>query len=338
VLRDIQAGGFIGVSFFFVLSGFVLAYNYEGVRATGDPWVRRFAVARVARIYPIYLLTLAIMVPLDFRSSWAATNFGHAVLHEGLALGLTLPMVQSWIPGHHAAINAPAWSLSDEAFFYLMFPMVLSLLARVQTLRTVCVLAVLAFIIQVGVVPMLWPLFPGNVAAFPPVRLAEFVAGVAGGLIFLRLRWQISGTWSVLLFGASVGGIVLAMSLRDRLPGPLVYSGLLTPLFAATIFMLAVVSSRMPTFWAGRGWVFLGEMSYSMYLLHVPVFDWLPHLLRTPWAAIQFNVGGLMIYLTLLIVLSAAVYQWFERPLRLRLKTAAAGWVGHQGRSHLAPM
>jgi peptidoglycan/LPS O-acetylase OafA/YrhL len=328
VLRDIRAGGFIGVSFFFVLSGFVLAYNYEGVRAAGVSWVRRFAVARAARIYPVYVLSLAIMVPVDFWNSWAQTNFGHAILHTGLGLALTLTMIQSWLPGHSQSINPPAWSLSDEAFFYLIFPMLLGFLARVRTLRTICLLAVGVFILQLAAVLLLAPYFGADVS-FPPARLAEFFAGVVGGLIFLRYRWRFSSTWAVLLFGVSVGLIVFAMSLRDRVPGVFTYGGGLTPLFAATVFMLAVVSSRIPTFWAGRGSVFLGEASYALYLLHVPVFAWVAIVLRAPATGPQFNVGGFIIYLTLVIALSAAVYQWFERPLRLRVKTVAATWAGH---------
>lgn len=107
--------GYAGVTFFFVLSGFVLTYSHrDEANAVFDR--RTFWLKRVARIYPTHILTLIISIPLMISHG---LNPKGSILIAGNAL-----LLQSWIPtsGGYFSGNPVAWSISDEAFFYALFP------------------------------------------------------------------------------------------------------------------------------------------------------------------------------------------------------------------------
>jgi Acyltransferase family len=114
--------GYVGVSFFFVLSGFILAYTYRRKLTKAEFWGARFA-----RIYPAYLLAFIIILPIAIYAATLNGDRGLAVFTTGLQLTLT----QSWVPYTALQWNAPAWSLSVEAFFYALFPL---LFLRAQSL------------------------------------------------------------------------------------------------------------------------------------------------------------------------------------------------------------
>src|SRR5688572_17859609 len=165
-LGNVVQNGYLAVGLFFVLSGFVLTYNY------GDRKIepRRFWLARFARIYPAYLLGFLLIAPAVIVRlqgdpvKLAASGVAAAALLQG------------WIPGLALVWNGPGWSLSVEAFFYLLFPLMLPVLARLSTRGlwlaggACCLLAALA-----GERFMYVPLF----------RLPEFGLGIAMGLLFL---------------------------------------------------------------------------------------------------------------------------------------------------------
>ncbi len=112
--------GFTSVSFFLLLSGFVLAYNYSDRAQKGQLSTRSFWVARVSRLYPIYLFALVISLGM-LMQEW------HARSHTQFAWGVVLtPMLlQGWSPSLSTFWNTPAWTMCTEAFFYLIFPLVI---------------------------------------------------------------------------------------------------------------------------------------------------------------------------------------------------------------------
>jgi peptidoglycan/LPS O-acetylase OafA/YrhL len=112
--------GYMGVPFFFLLSGFVLTYAHSGETSRSKSR-RSFWAARFARVYPVYLLSLVL--------NWPFRNDGpfHIMLSRG-AMAATLTATQTWNPHFFylaQAWNPPAWTLSVEAFFYLCFPFLL---------------------------------------------------------------------------------------------------------------------------------------------------------------------------------------------------------------------
>ena len=161
-----------GVTFFFVLSGFVLAWSYAGARVPALTFYRR----RLARIWPLHALTSGFALVVTAAA--------------GAALPLTaalwsLPLLQAWVPALVYGANPAAWSLSAEAWFYLLLPFLLPPLAR-RSSRGLAVLAGAACLCGAA----LW--FGGALVAppalrdwlldyLPLTRTPQFLLGAAAG-------------------------------------------------------------------------------------------------------------------------------------------------------------
>jgi peptidoglycan/LPS O-acetylase OafA/YrhL len=321
--------GYIGVNLFFVLSGFILVYTYAA--ASVSP--RRFWQARFARIYPAYALSLALSAPFFF---FAVRHLDIPFLawskqHLVAACILTLTLLQSWLPQAALTWNAVCWSLSVEAFFYLVFPMVL-LWGKEFTQRKLlwaiagwsCVslsLSVLYILlhpdgivkINSGETTLLWK----NILSFNPLaRLPEFLVGIFAGRLFLSTRNKQSLATPLVALGILV--VVAQVLMVERMPRPLISAGFLSPAFAAIIYGLAL-RPRWAAFLEARVLVLLGDASYSLYLLHstviAAVFD------RT--ASLS---SPLRITVALLAPVAASVlcYFLFEEPCRKLLRPRTA--------------
>jgi len=113
--RTLFHEGYAGVSFFFMLSGYILAHTYQAKLASGAISRRKYLALRLARIVPLHWL---VGVPLGL---WALAQGGLAMLPK---VALNLALLQAWVPNPdwYFTVNEPSWSLSDEAFFYTCFP------------------------------------------------------------------------------------------------------------------------------------------------------------------------------------------------------------------------
>src|ERR1700761_5502055 len=129
--RNFAGIGFIGVNCFFVLSGFILVYTYAGKPISA----RRFWQARFARVYPAYLFSLLVTAPLFFYVMRVLhlPLFAWSERHLTAAMLLTVGLLQAWVPQAALTWNPVCWSLSAEAFFYLVFPGLLLWGARLNT-------------------------------------------------------------------------------------------------------------------------------------------------------------------------------------------------------------
>jgi peptidoglycan/LPS O-acetylase OafA/YrhL len=319
--------GYLGVSFFFVLSGFILVYTYSG----RDFTARDFWHARFARIYPAYATSLIVALPMF---SWVLVHLNFpflAWMKEHLSLGCVMvaTLTQSWVPQIASAWNPVAWSLSVEAFFYLCFPVLFATMSR-SGWRSPLIWMSLAWatsLVITGGYVVLAPdgvahttsafenLFWLNVVRFNPlVCLPQFVLGMAAGFLFLRLRVAISaGTWIAI---AGLAGFVISVTFSEQIPYPMLHSGLLAPAFAAIIFGVAL-SPSWAKFLEAPWLVLLGEASYSLYLLHFSVV-WAALVLFGRAAATP--AMNLAVAATA-ILLSIASYKGIEQPARRWLRT-----------------
>ncbi|GAB3849837.1 acyltransferase family protein [Dactylosporangium cerinum] len=189
-------GGGLGVSFFFVLSGFVLAWSSRPGERAGTFWWRRFS-----KVYPATLVTTVV----------AAFLIGGA---GPLQLATHLTLTQSWWPRRdvYAALNPVSWSLSCEAFFYLCFPLLLAVMRRlgpsglwaIAVMMIECVAAV-----GMNLVPASHDTATYAGYILPPVRMAEFTLGIAVALLVRTGSWRGPGLrWSLaLLPPAMVAGL-----------------------------------------------------------------------------------------------------------------------------------
>lgn len=307
LINNFLYNGHLGVPFFFVLSGFILAYTYEGKLGTALQWWR-FALARFARVYPVYLLALLLLLP--------------TILHE--ASWHSLPqflMLQYWLPRPSLNIfdnqNTPAWSLSVELAFYILFPPLMLLLARlgrrgILLIGLASAAAILAFRLP-SLTPRIGPSFVGlDYVPFMLLRVPEFLYGMCLGLVFRNNPARFSADWFLGLVSLLTVAI-LASSISVWV------SGIATILFGALI--IAVASNRSPivTYVLGhRYFVLAGAASYALYILQAPVRYWL----ETIWAG-EHEFLVRVLYQPLLILISIVVFKMFEEPVR--------EWIRHRG-------
>jgi peptidoglycan/LPS O-acetylase OafA/YrhL len=327
--RQISSIGYVGVSFFFVLSGFILVYTYADRKIS----VREFWWARFARIYPAYLFSLLFTAPFFFyvtlKLKPAPIPFMIWPQNHLIAASLLVPsLIQSWVPGAALAWNPPAWSLSDEAFFYLLFPFVLIWLGRKSTrswarVATLCWAVSLAITLAyVGFRPDGVSLVDDNsyftwlsVLKFNPlVRFPEFLFGACCGFLFLR--GTIDRKWATPLFLAGLVYFAVMTILAAHIPYPILHDAALTPAFAAIICGLALRPA-----WSKilelKFLVLLGEASYSFYLLHSNLIGW---IFQPEGQPLHPSAAKMVLGIVVPIAVSILVYKLIEEPARRKLR------------------
>jgi peptidoglycan/LPS O-acetylase OafA/YrhL len=293
-------GGYLAVATFFVLSGFVMAHGYGSSR-----WPRerlwRYAVARFARIYPVYLLSLILVAPFIIADRTPGKT--GLIANYGLLL-------QGWTGHQPVGWNTPAWSLSCEVFFYMCFPMIgwiTRAAARLEGLMALaggaCVLSRL--LLAAGVLDEWKPL----------VHLADFLMGIAAWGMYARLRetgWNRRwGAWACL---ATTAAGAAAIAWPEMLPRGVDLNSALRPLNALLVAALAGASGPIARLLSTRVAVYLGKSSYAMYILHIPLIWWT----RRWWH--DFSAGW---YLLVVILLAVLVYRFVEEPANRYIRSMA---------------
>lgn len=334
--RLLQAG-FTTVSLFFVLSGFILSYNYLGERGGLVGTVKDFYRARFARIYPIYLLALVVDLPLFLRVL-AQTEPAATPGEVARICTATLTLTQAWLELGRPTWNVMAWTLSAEAFFYAVFPWVGRWLAR-QSSRRLLWAAVGAWLL--GASPALagelaswlgaegaaslggrvlhaWSQLP--LQLIPVTRLPEFILGICLGLLFCRRTRQGRESWRTVGLLATSAVIATVIILLPPKPSPLVQMAVLVPLFALCIWLLACGVSGNGLTLGTRPLVQLGGASYALYLLHGSMMGY-ALALNTRTFSLPHNAVALLL-VPVAVALSLLLFRFVEEPARHRLRRA----------------
>jgi peptidoglycan/LPS O-acetylase OafA/YrhL len=336
-VRNIAAAGHVGVTLFFVLSGFILAYTYfERTNWTAGS----FWWARVARVYPVYVLAFALSAPHAVKEIFASGVSAGSLLVAAASAFVALTLTQAWFPPFALLWNVPAWSLSVEAFFYFLFPWLARKISRpeVSSAKLVLVggltwaIGLLAPIVYTlcnsdgagrPIAPETTGLWITLLKYVPIAHLPEFIVGAVAGELFLRELRSGVQRGAAILTPAVTAAVFVVLAFSASIPYLLLHNGLLTPLFAVLVYSLAREGSVVARFLALPLLVLLGDASYAVYLLHLQL-AWstrfyaavAPVVLRVP--ALHFI--GHVVPLTIACV---AIYRWFEMPLRTRLRKMA---------------
>lgn len=315
--------GYTAVTLFFVLSGFILAYNYEQIRSRKEFWISRFA-----RIYPVYFLSL---LPVFITPHWS-----HHPRPGMVGMILTFCLLQSWWVPLAASLNAVAWTLSVEASFYAAFPFLLPWIERVRR-RTFIGIQV-AYLIFLCVLPLL-SFFPTTAAAgsqlvawmespFPLARLNAFVLGVYAGVVFRREMRHCAvrdggvpsmdspRTWQLVC--VALVPLALLCVAPSWFYWPL-RTGLLQLSYAFLIPLLARVQWPVLT----NHWMQMaGEISYGIYVLQFPVLFVYDDIMGRLFP----HAGHIsLLYIAVLICVAYVVFRWVEIPARLIIRQTLSG-------------
>jgi len=293
-----QNAGHAAVSLFFVLSGFVLAYNYAAPLGDRRVTRARFFWLRLARVWPLYALVAIVEIPLAIAAGTAPGRMGAATAADLIGL-------QAWIPSITFLGNTPGWSVSVELFFYAAFPW-LALVAAHPRYARAALAGGLVLALGCAATPAL--VSPASGAATflkcgPLLRLPEFVVGIALGRAFLSRRRTLAPAAANALAAIGTLAVVAIVLASGHVPRYFLHA-LLLPAFALLLWAVASGGARPLGSPALR---LLGEASYGLYLLQMPLFQALA-------GKYEWSLARMVGFFALLVALSIAVHFTVEKP------------------------
>ncbi|SOX52076.1 acyltransferase, partial [Mycobacterium ahvazicum] len=330
-LAPVLNSGAQGVDLFFILSGFVLTWNY--LDRMGRSWSTRetlhFLWLRLARVWPVYLVTMHLAALLVILSM----HVGHVPLPEANDLTAIsyirqVLLVQLWFEPFFdgTSWDGPAWSISAEWLAYLLFGVLALVVFRMKLAtraRTLMWLAVAA-----SLPPVVMLLASGHFYtpwSWLPRIVTQFAAGALACAAVRRLRLSdrgrhIAGYLSLLLLAAVVG--VLYWFNAHPISGVVENDsgGVVDVLFVPLVITLAVGLGSLPRVLSTRVMVYGGQISFCLYMVHelvhtswgwaVEQFELTPWESDSPW---KWNVLGLF---AIALALSSLLYHVVEEPAR----------------------
>ncbi|MCL5229103.1 acyltransferase family protein [Pseudomonas nunensis] len=323
------------VSFFFVLSGFILSHAYRNLDLNHG--VRSFFAARVSRLYPSHIFT-AILAVLLLSPIDSLYDFARA--------GVNILMLQSLVPllPWHYSLNAVSWSISTEFFFYALFPFILPIAKkRPRLLALSSVLIVVVMIAAASLFNLSTIEAAGGVTAWgilyisPVTRLAEFMAGMVAYQAALKIQagsnpWSSSkATWFEFL---SLFFVVLSMSTfawlsKNVLVNIAPQAGVWVLVagsfisFSILISVFSVQRGALSSFLTWTPLVYLGKISFSLYMVHQLVIRCM-----YKWNGGSFEADWLVFYISywsLSLICAAALFHLIEQPFHAPIKKFISG-------------
>ena len=313
---ELVAKGYLGVELFFVLSGFILSHVY--LQAAGEKRFsyRGFLWARVARVYPLHVATLAGVGLLAAAALMAGMSVDANVL-SWPSLPANLLMVHAWGLAPVAGWNHPSWSISAEWFAYLCFPLFAFVFWRLRDRPVAAVAGAAAFLAGLYVVFEQVAGFSLTEATirWGALRIVPcFALGCALYLVYRKAPLKTPLIASAVSFGLMVLSAALGL-----------WDGITVLLAGALILSLASLPNERAGWLASKPAVYLGEISYSVYMVCVPwkllAVGLAAKLTDAPDKQLQIFVW--LAILALLPVVAAVSYHLVERPARKALRGVA---------------
>lgn len=314
IFNSIFDEGFLGVSFFFILSGFILAYNYKEKFLIGNISKREFYISRLARIYPVHIATTALVFLLTFAQS--GKGWEYLIQHVFL--------IQSFFTSEeiHFSLNSPSWSISDEMFFYLLFPFAFLISEKIRSyIFILYLIGILILNIQLDKNQDHYWLYIS-----PYVRFSDFLLGIILFDIFEKLKVGYSKIKQpVVIF--ELGAIllfILFFVFHNKIDISYRYSIYYWLPMAAIILIFALShvaqkKSIITQFLSNKYMVLAGEISFSFYLLHVLEIQILNYIRKIFSLNMDLMLFSFFIFIVTLIA-SFIMYRFIEKPLNKKVK------------------
>nr|WP_314543909.1 acyltransferase [uncultured Empedobacter sp.] len=305
--------GYLGVGFFFILSGFVIALNYEK-KVIDNPNFdkKKFYIARIARIYPLHVLTFCVMLPFVIINVW------QGYFHWDIA-GANLFLLQSYIPvkDFYFSINNVSWSISTELFFYLMFPFYVIWLHKFPKLKYILLLII-------PIIIFAEPYFRTNMklekAIFyinPIVRSFDFILGIITCQIYKKIKdTPINFSRGTLIEIAAITVLAIFFYFHNDVARAFRYGIYYWIPMVGIVLIFALQKGFFSRILQHKTLVYLGEISFAFYMIHMIVIkygnQYLPRIN-------DFHKIG--IYFVIALILSALTFEYFEKPVAKWIKS-----------------
>jgi peptidoglycan/LPS O-acetylase OafA/YrhL len=317
--RNIFAEGYIGVSFFFILSGFILSFNYKNKLLLKKITFKEFWVARISRIFPLHLFTLLLTVPLflnDFVTQ-TITSVGKLLIN--------MLLLQSFFPLSeiYNSFNFVSWSISDEMFFYLMFPIIIAFYFKHKKAVNLPLVLVLTLLIPLGI--LLAPHYLEHRFFYvnPLFRIIDFNIGI---LLYYVYEYKIfdkllkSIKLATLLEISSVILLILFFIFHRHIPQGYRYSCYYWLPMIIIILVFAHKSGYISVLLSNKTIVSLGEVSFGFYLIHVLAFRYISHLNRK-FSLITNDYLLIAVIFIAVLIASYMSYFYLELPSNKYIKS-----------------
>ena len=317
-----MSNGWISTSLFFLLSGFILPYLYWGEDGQLTTTRRRFWLLRMARIYPIHVIVMVILIPLLVPYHFSQETPLSTLIPSALA---TLALVQAWVPPWIPLWSWPTWTISALVFLYLIMPWLMRMLSRLSRRQMIIALAAMPFI---SIIPTLayaarmaggapWSMNVDMFVANTPVFwVPYFAAGMLMTRVFSLSRFKpIPSNPSWFARGDVAFIVVIAIGCTPGIEQPLKFfirQGLLMPLFIVMVLDLARGRGLMARFFSLPGMGFLGETGYS-------IFIWQGFIMIAMYMSLTISpaIGPYQVWIAIVLVMALAIPSTYlvEKPI-----------------------
>lgn len=300
--------GFVGVSFFFVLSGFIIAYNYQEKLLAKTTTKRTFWVARIARIYPLHLLTLFIAASIGGYVQY--TDTADWLKHFIASTFLLQPFFPS--ADYFFSFNSPSWSLGCEQLFYFCFPLIIPFLNSKRKLVITLVVCLLLMLTGMFLTP------EEQIKAYwyvnPITRLPDFLVGVLLFQFYRALSGrELSYSKGTLLEAGTIALFLLFYLAAADIPKVYRYSCYYWLPVSLLILVFALQKGGISRLLSNRYLFIGGEISYSFYLIHLFIILTYSKMAALYQWPTQWMISVPIIF-CITVLLSLLSYYYFEKP------------------------
>lgn len=318
IINNFISYGYLGMVMFFILSGYILSYNYKDFYSKNQ--IKEFYINRIARIYPIYIIYGLIGFPIFLLNvSDINSMLDLELIQIILAFFAFVFMIQSWFPTLFNIWNfGGSWSLSVEAFFYFLFPILRFISINISK-RNLVIIFILSYFL--ASFPVLYLYSFSNMDTFslmntylysnPILRLGEFIFGIT---LFVLVNERNIIKYNKNLFFLLLI-IFIFLLININLPSLSVLNFIFVPIVG--LFILYLHSSQHNLF-SNKLLVYLGKISYSFYLAQFFVFA----LIKTE--IISFNISMInkwFLAFTITMIISIFMYHFIEIPAKRYVKS-----------------
>ena len=303
--------GYLGVSFFFILSGFILSFKYKDAFLNKTITFKKFILSRIFRIYPLHFLTFIFAFYLSYYNNLDDVTFWLKSLSN-------VTLVQSFIPvrEYFFSFNGVSWSISNEMFFYIAFPLLILLFSRFKKYIFLVLLIPLIIIIARQSTEVNHWIYYIN----PLFRIADFFLGIVLHDVYIKYKDHkfLKDKATLLEFTAIVAFLGFYF-FKDNVHQDYRWSLYYWIPMAFLIFIFAMQNGLISKLLSKRVCIWLGEISFAFYMIHQLVINVL-WILNNKF---RFFENGYLLILTALllsIIGSGILYRYFEMPLNKYLR------------------